>query len=123
MSKDIMDVFNDPSASKALATVDSEGTPNVVPKGTLSAIDEETIAFADIFGDKTNKNLETTKKAAASAFKMPPAGYQIKGTFQGFQRSGPLFDKFAKQVKEMLGMDIKSVGTIKVEEMFPLIPE
>ena len=54
---------------------------------------------------------------------MPPAGYQIKGTFQGFQGSGPLFDKFAKQVKEMLGMDIKSVGTIKVEEMFPLIPE
>jgi hypothetical protein len=72
------------SASKVLATVDSEGTPNVVPKGTLSAVDEETITFADIFGDKTNKNLEATKRAAASAFKMSRR-ISDKGTFQGFQ--------------------------------------
>jgi len=122
MPKEAMDFFNDPEASKVLATVDANGVINVVPKHTLAAIDEETIAFADIFGDKTNKNLEATNKAAAVAYKLPPAGYQIKGTFQGFQKSGPLFDNFAKQVKEKLNMDIKAVGTIKVEEVYSVFP-
>lgn len=120
MTKDVMDMLNDPQASKVIATCDSSGMLNVVPKGTLAAIDEETIAFADIFGGKTNVNLNTTSRAAVAVFKMslPPVGYQIKGTFQGFQNSGTMFDNFAKQVKELLNMDIKGVGVIKVEEVY-----
>lgn len=121
MPKEVMDMINErPLASKVLATCDSAGKLNVVPKGTLTAVDEETIAFADIFGDKTNVNLEANQKAAVAVFKMdlPPVGYQTKGTFQGFQTSGPLFDTFAEQVKQMLGMDIKSVGVIKVDEVY-----
>jgi len=49
---------------KVLTTCDATGTLNVVPKGTLSAVDEETIAFADIRGDKTNANLKATSKTA-----------------------------------------------------------
>jgi len=122
MSKEVMDMFNDQGASKVLATVDKKGIVNVVPKGTLSSIDDETVAFADIFGSKTNKNLEKTKKATALSFKFPPAGYQVKGTFQGFQTSGPLFDQFAKNVKEKMKLDVKGVGTIKVEEVFTVNP-
>ncbi len=59
---------------------------NVVPKRGLRAVGEDVIAFADIFGDKTNKNLQLNKKVSALAFKMSPVrGYQIKGTFLGFQ--------------------------------------
>ncbi|MEW6613893.1 MAG: pyridoxamine 5'-phosphate oxidase family protein [Thermodesulfobacteriota bacterium] len=122
MSKEVMDMFNDQGASKVLATVDKKGIVNVVPKGTLSALDDETVAFADIFGSKTNKNLEETKKATALSFKFPPAGYQVKGTFQGFQTSGPLFDQFAKNVKEKMKLDVKGVGTIKVDEVFTVNP-
>ena len=96
---------------------------NAVPKETLSAIDEETVAFADIWGDKTNVNLEATSKAAAAVFKIqPPVGFQVKGTFQGFQTSGPLFDNFAKQVKQMLNLDIRAVGVIKVDEVYSAAP-
>lgn len=125
MPKEVMDMFNDPTASKALATIDEKGVLNVVPIGTLSAIDEETIAFAEVFGGKTKKNLEETKKAAATAFKVPPpTGYQIKGTFVGFQTSGVLFDQMGKAVKEKLNMEIKRVGTIKVEEVYSVgVPE
>lgn len=124
MNKECIDILNDPSALKVLATVDAEGRPNAVPKGSLTAIDEETIAFADIFGEKTTKNLETTKKVAIAVFKPSSAtGYQVKGTFQEFNRSGPLFDKFAKQMKEKLGMDVNYVGIIKVEEVFPTPPK
>jgi len=122
MSKEVMDIFNDQSASKALATVDENGSINVVPKGSLTAINDETLAFADIFGDRTNKNLEARKNVTAVSFKLPPAGYQVKGTFQGFQTSGPLFDQFAKNIKEKLKMNIKSVGTMKAEEIFSVNP-
>ena len=120
MTKEVIDMMKDPQASKALATCDATGKLNVVPKGTLTAIDEETVAFGDIFGDKTNMNLEANQKAAVAVFKMelPPVGYQLKGTFQGFQTSGPLFDSFARQIKEQLKLDIKGVGVIKVDEVY-----
>jgi hypothetical protein len=123
MSKEVMDVFNDPKSVKVLATAGTILEINAVPKGSLRALDEELIAFADIFGDKTNKNLEVNKKVAALAFRMDPvAGYQIKGTFQGFQTSGELFDRFAKEIKERIKMNIKAVGTIKADEVYAVAP-
>jgi predicted pyridoxine 5'-phosphate oxidase superfamily flavin-nucleotide-binding protein len=120
MPKEVMDMLNDPQSSKVLATCDESAKLNAVPKGTLTAIDDETIAFADIFGDKTNVNLKATHQAAVAVFTMalPPVGYQVKGTFQGFQTSGPLFDTFAQKVKELLKLDIRAVGTIKVNEVY-----
>jgi hypothetical protein len=46
----------------------------------------------------------------------------VKGTFQGFQTSGPLFENFAKAVEEMLNLDIKAVGVIKVDEVYSAAP-
>ena len=115
-----MELFKDPQASKVLATVDASGTPNVAPKGSLAALDEETIAFADIAGGKTRANLEATKKAAVAVTKMP-AGYQVKGTLKEFQTSGPVFDGFAERLKPMK-MTPAAVGIIKVEEVYSLTP-
>jgi len=120
MPKEVIEMLKDPQASKVLATCDDAGKLNVVPKGTLTAVDEETMAFADIFGDKTNVNLKATQKAAVAVFKLelPPVGYQVKGTFQGFQTSGPLFDSFARRIKELLKLDIKAVGVMSVDEVY-----
>jgi predicted pyridoxine 5'-phosphate oxidase superfamily flavin-nucleotide-binding protein len=123
MTKEVMEVVNDPASAKVLATAGTGLEINAVPKGSLRAIDEERIAFADIFGDKTNKNLEVNKKVSALAFKTSPvAGYQIKGTFLGFQTSGQLFDRFAKEIKERIKLDIKAVGTIRVDEVYAVAP-
>jgi hypothetical protein len=104
MPKEVMEVFNDPGSAKVLATAGSTALEvNAVPKGSLRAVSEEIIAFADIFGDKTNRNLQLNKKVSALAFKTNPVtGYQIKGTFVGFQTSGELFNRFAKEVKEKI---------------------
>src|SRR4030042_2561909 len=120
MSKEVMDVFNDPGSAKVLATAGSTALEvNAVPKGSLRAVSEEVIAFADIFGDKTNKNLQLNKKVSALAFKMSPvAGYQVKGTFLGFQTSGELFSRFAKEVKRKIKLDIRGGGTIRVDEVY-----
>ena len=124
LPKEAVEVFNDPGSAKVLATVGSSALEvNAVPKGSLRAVSEEVIAFADIFGDKTNKNLQLNKKVSAVAFKMNPvSGYQVKGTFLGFQTSGELFDKFAKEVKERIKLDIKAVGTIRVDEVYAVAP-
>ena len=124
MPKEVMDMFGDAQAAKVLVSVSADGTLNVAPKGSLAAIDDETIAYAEIGAGKTKANLEATKKAVAAAFKTgaPPSGYQVKGTFQGFQTSGPLFEGFARRLKEMANLDIKEVGTIKVEEVHSIIP-
>ena len=124
MSKEIMEVFNDPSSAKVLATAGSTALEvNAVPKGSLRAVNEDTIAFADIFGDKTNKNLQLNKRVSALAFKTSPvAGYQVKGTFLGYQTSGELFEGFAKMVKEKINLDIRAVGTIRVDEVYAVAP-
>ena len=117
LPKEAMDLFNDPQASKVIATVDANGKPNVAAKGTLMAVDEETIAYSEMAGAKTRANLESTKKAAVLVFKGRTT-YQVKGDFQGFQTSGDVFGQVAKQVKERLNIDIKNVGIIKVEEVY-----
>ena len=123
MSKEVMDLFNDPGSAKVLATAGSLLEINVVPKGSLRAIDEETLAFADIFGEKTNRNLETNPRVSALVFRMKPVeGYQVKGRFEGFKTSGELFDFFAKEIRERLRMEIRGVGIIKVEEVYGVAP-
>ena len=124
LPKEVMEVFNDPGSTKVLATAGSTTLEvNAVPKGSLRAVSEEVVAFADIFGDKTNKNLQLNKKVSALAFRMNPVeGYQVKGTFLGFQTSGELFVRFSSEVKDRMKLDIKAVGTIRVDEVYAVAP-
>jgi predicted pyridoxine 5'-phosphate oxidase superfamily flavin-nucleotide-binding protein len=119
-----MELFNDPGSAKVLATAGTTALEvNAVPKGSLTALNEDMVAFADIFGDKTNKNLQLNKKVSALAFKTSPVeGYQVKGTFLGYQTSGDLFDRFAKTVKEKIKLEIKAVGIIRVDEVYAVAP-
>ena len=119
--KEVMDVLSASDSAKMIATVDAKGIPNVVPMWSFVAVDPETIAFAEVFIIKTKENLEKNKQVAIAVFKGPMTGYQLKGTFSGFQTSGPIFDNFAKNM-ETSKMKIKSVGIIKVTEVFSASP-
>jgi hypothetical protein len=67
--------------------------------------------------------VQLDKKVAALVFKMNPVnGYQVEGTFLGFQTSGALFDRFAKEIKERIKLSIKALGTIKVDEVYSIAP-
>ena len=120
--KDIMDILAAPDSAKMMATVDEKGFPNVVPVWSIVAVDSETIAFAELFIKKTKINLENTKKVAIAVFKGPMIGYQLKGTFAGFQTSGPIFDSFSEKIMNAMKLQIKSVGIIKVDEVFEASP-
>ena len=117
MPKEVEEMFGDWGAQKAVATADAEGRLNVVPVLTFSVLDEETLAFGDVFLGKTRANLEATKKVAVAAWK-GSKGYQVKGSFLGFQTAGAVFEEKKAAVKEKLKLEAKSVGLIKVEEVF-----
>lgn len=119
--KEVMDLLTATDAGKVLATVDSKGIPNAVPVWSIRAVDPETIAFADVFLIHTKENLESTKKAAIVVYKGTAQGYQVKGTFAGFQTSGPIFDGFVKAMAAMK-LTPKSVGIIKVDGVFAAAP-
>jgi predicted pyridoxine 5'-phosphate oxidase superfamily flavin-nucleotide-binding protein len=124
MPKQVMDLFNDPEAVKFLATVDAEGRPNCAIIASLMAPGDEILVFADMMINKTKKNLTDTKKVAATVYKAPWSSYQVKGTFEGFQRSGPLYDmaqalsKETPLLKGKVYFYIKQVGVIRVEEVY-----
>lgn len=58
MPRQVLEKFNDPKAVKFLASVDKAGRPNVVCIGSLRAVDDETLVYADSAGVKTKKNLQ-----------------------------------------------------------------
>ena len=120
MPKEVMELFNDPASIKFMATVDSEGKPNAVVVASLVAIDDETLAFADMMINKTKKNLMTTKKVAATVYKPTMSSFQVKGTFVEFQNSGLLVEIFnsVDQIRLNTVSNIDSVGLIKVEEVY-----
>jgi hypothetical protein len=63
MIKEVMDLLNERAlVPNVLSTCDAEGTLNAVPRETPSAIDEETMAFPGIWGDKTNANLKANTR-------------------------------------------------------------
>jgi uncharacterized protein len=116
--KEVMDTLTATDSAKMLATVSPDGIPNVVPVWSIFPVDPETIAFAEMFIIKTKENLQKNKKVAIAVFKGPMTGYQVKGTFQEFQTSGPIFDSFSKKIMEARKMQIKSVGIIKIDAVY-----
>ena len=102
----------------------AEGKPNCAFIASLMAPGEDILIFADMMMNKTKKNLTDTKKVAATVYKAPWSSYQVKGTFEGFQRSGLLYDmaqtlsKESPQLRGKVYFYIKQVGVIRVEEVY-----
>lgn len=120
--KEVQEILAAPDSAKMIATTDTQGTPNVAPVWSITAIDQETIAFAELFIKRTKENLQTTKKAAIAVFKGPTTAYQLKGTFAGFQTTGPIFETFSKNIMTAMKLQIKSVGIIKVDAVYAASP-
>ena len=93
LPQEILDLVKSQETQKIVATVDKNGIPNVTVKGSLMAPDNETLAFADLYGQKTRtfNNLNDTKKVSILVYKTPMQPpfpvYQIKGQFVEYQTS------------------------------------
>jgi len=116
--QEIIDLLGEREAAKVMATVDAEGIPNMGIKGRLNVADEETLAFAEIAQVKGRGPLQPNQKVTIAVFKLPNHGYQLQGTFQGYQTSGELFDQWGQMLKERLKVDLGRVGMIKIDAIY-----
>jgi len=106
-----------------VATADEKGRPNVVPKGDMVILHDETIVFADLYSHQTKKNLLKNPNIAITVIN--PAsyrGYQIKGKAKVIER-GEVFDKIAGQTSgygQFRHPEAKYAVKVKVTEIIDI---
>ena len=118
MTLEVMNSFNDQTALKLLSTVSKDSKVNAVPVATLSAMDDQTLMFADMFLGKTARNLDVNKKVAVTVLQQPKTSYQIEGELITWVKSGPIYKMVGEMIQEAMGKAIRRVGMISVNAVY-----
>ena len=104
-----------------VATVSSEGTPYVSPKGSLTILDDQNLVFADIESPHTVENLESNPKVEINVvdpFSRRGFRFRGKGTVL---RTGTNYWKVLEMYREE-GADIRRIRTIVIVEVEKVVP-
>ena len=106
-----------------VATADSEGKPNLSPKGSIVVLDDEHLAFCDIDSPNTIRNLRNNPHIEINV--VDPVlrkGYRFKGWAELLHK-GPIYDQVAGGFWEREGKQypVNTVVKIKVETAMPVL--
>ena len=83
-----------------VATVTSEGKPNISPKGTIIGWDSQTLAFADIRSPDTMKNLKENPNVELNVIDpLLRKGFLFEGQARIIQ-DGPLYDEILNHYRK-----------------------
>ena len=101
-----------------VATVSSDDTPNVSPKGTIIAWDDEHLVFADIKSPQTMKNLENNPSVEINVVDpLLRKGFRFKGK-STILREGDEFTKIVSYYKENgIKSQIMAIVKVKLDEI------
>jgi hypothetical protein len=121
--KEVQDLYNDPAAIKVLAIRSGENL-HVIPLGSLSAPDANTIVCATIFMREAHENLRTAVETGARVSTLavkagpggPPQAYQVRCRVKSFVTSGPLFEGMRDAIKKM-GLEARGVWVLEPLEV------
>ena len=112
----------------ALATVGPDGTPNVSPKG-FTYLDDETLAYVDIYSARTLSNIRANPKVAVAIWdNRSVSGFQVKGTARIHGPGDPVYEEVVARYIRAHHPDGRGVPehmwiiTIKVEAVYSLKP-
>jgi general stress protein 26 len=112
-----------------VATVCSDGTPNLSPKGTIAVWDETHLVFADIRSPGTVANLKVNPAVEINVVDpFARKGYRFKGTAE-LVTAGELFDRILQfyrnrwvdTARTKPEPPIRAFVLVKVEKASPLI--
>jgi predicted pyridoxine 5'-phosphate oxidase superfamily flavin-nucleotide-binding protein len=96
--KELVDFVSRPEVVKILATINSDGTPNVGPKMSTQIFDEGSLAYAEFVGKRHFNNVNHDKHIAIAAVDWAKReGYRFVGEAEVYQ-SGPVYDKIRQTV-------------------------
>lgn len=104
---------------KFLATLDAGGRPNCVPVISIAPWDDTTLVFGEFFMNKTRRNLLENSKVGVAALNDRFEGWSLKGTFLGFETTGPYVDWINQTplFRYNAYTGVRSAGSIRVEEV------
>ena len=109
-----------------LGTASKDGTPNVVPVGSVRFTDDETVVLVDNYFLKTRENLAQNPTVALTCWDLEEKdgkmvtrdGYQLKGKVR-VEDKGPLYEKIKAEAKGINpNSPVKAIVLMKVEEIF-----
>ncbi|MBN1863937.1 MAG: pyridoxamine 5'-phosphate oxidase family protein [Victivallales bacterium] len=78
-----------------LATVDKEGSPNIIYVTCVGFYGDDKVVVADNYFDKTRRNIKAGSKGAALFMTKDQKAYQLKGKLE-YHDSGPVFEDMKK---------------------------
>jgi len=78
-----------------LATVGSDGTPNIIYATCVSLYGNDRVVVADNYFDKTRKNIMSGSKGSVLFITDKGEAYQLKGLLE-YHKSGPVFEDMKK---------------------------
>tara|TARA_B100001146_G_scaffold25998_1_gene19612 strand:- start:2576 stop:3016 length:441 start_codon:yes stop_codon:yes gene_type:complete len=101
-----------------VATVSPNGTPNLSPKGTISVLDENTLAFANIRSPQTIENLEKNPSIEINIVDpFSRRGYRFKGMAKIIS-DGKEYNKILLSYKQNgVKTTIKSIVIVNVKQI------
>ncbi len=105
-----------------VATADRQGKPNVSPKGSIYVVDDETLAFADLYSQKTRANLMSNPNIAVAVVDLKALkGFQFKGKAE-LLGEGNIYNDVVCYIQTlpMKLPDPQHVVKIEIEEIFDL---
>ncbi|WP_320178602.1 pyridoxamine 5'-phosphate oxidase family protein [Roseovarius pacificus] len=104
---------------KFLATLDETGRPNCVPVISIAPWDDTTLVFGEFFLNKTRRNLEANNKVGVAVVNDQFASWSLKGTFLGFETTGPRIEWINQQpmFRYNAYTSVRAAGSIRIEEI------
>lgn len=123
ISQEVKEIILDKDTIKVLASVDLDGNPHVVAKGSLSVNDEGKIVYLELLeSSKTNKNLIGSlwfeKKVAINVISKDRRSFQIKGKPIKTLVAGRVYEEYYKKAQEKnKDNDLAAVYFIEPEEV------
>ncbi len=109
-------LFSDPKAAKIISTISAEGELHAIVAGTVVVLNEDTLAFAEVYMKKTAKNLSDNGKIAILAEKGMDS-YLVNGKNLLRHTDDAIYtelsDKFA-----FLGRPILAIWTCEIDKIF-----
>ena len=89
--KEVREAWDDRDGPVILATVDSQGVPNIIYATCVNMFGDDRIVVADNYFDKTRQNLLAGGKGALLFMSKKGKAYQVKGTLE-YHKSGEVFE-------------------------------
>jgi len=97
-----------------VATASLGGVPNVSPKASLTVLDDDHLAFANIASPRTMKNLAQNPQLEINTVdQISRRGFRFRGTAE-IMESGPTFDLVANEIWTREGPNVPIHAVVKV---------